>query len=607
MSIPSPSPRLRTTASDIPVVVVRTRSAEADESLPSSPTFLSEPESPARKRSSRIPFFGRQRKKSTTSDASPVPFTRQSDAEARQSSASRLTEPRPDVPTIGSDSERSEQTTPIPPSRLPAPSLSSKLAARFAPSRQKLLNISPRKRALSTNYDTPSPSSSALALPIPQSRGPSVDSTSSDARSVTPRPTQPTITVSVPPDSLEDYKDMFTLPKPPEDGQVTPTSDSVRFPTPSTLRDSPEPSSTIKRRISRSTTDTRRISRKPVSNSTFRQDVDSTDAEDSEAVMSDSPKPSPPMHRGLTPTAEKRRTLASALPYTYSEKSTPKSIMKSPLDRPPAFPPPPPPSHPPSSALPGIPLTGHRKSDSGSSARRRAHTLSSVQSSPTASTFSSNATLPARRSSIKSPSETSPSNKKLPEVPSAAKENFDIEAASAEELRRELRVRTEQLDELRGALTLRNQQFDELASYLLKITESHVAEKKTLQKKIGTLEGEATRRDKEMQGLKWLVTNNTRGLGNLGASASKSTSALDLTAEDSGTESLPTTSGAEDSYRESGTSGGESSSVPIRKVKRNNTLMSNFYRSTRQPEATSAPPSPLQSYLALKRGALAVI
>jgi hypothetical protein len=123
-------------------------------------------------------------------------------------------------------------------------------------------------------------------------------------------------------------------------------------------------------------------------------------------------------------------------------------------------------------------------------------------------------------------------------------------------------------EQLRQALILRNEQFDELARYLLKITDIHVAEKHALHKKITALEQEATRRDNEIKGLTWLVANNRPGSS---GSISKSTGALELEhrfkhpgaaskppkagsprhsnpAEDSGTESHQTTSGAEESY-----------------------------------------------------------
>ncbi|KAJ6610448.1 hypothetical protein B0H10DRAFT_408830 [Mycena sp. CBHHK59/15] len=439
-------------------------------------------------------------------------------------------------------------------------------------------------------------------------------------RSTTPRPTQPTITVSLPPDNLEGYEGMFTLPNSSsgsdrKDPQLTPTQ-PIHFPTvpssDSQIRQS-DSDSTVKRRGSRTPADERsssrasRTSRRHVSTPARQLGFDSTDAEDSEAVMSDTPKASPPMNTGSTPTAEKRRTLAT-MPYNFSEKamSQPRSIMKNTSERSnraPAFPPPPP-TDPPALELPMLPSTPARKPTSsslplGSSVRRpRAQTLTSVHTSPIVPPPpSSLGTVPSRRTikfsggeSALIPPAASLSKKVVEER--TGKENFDIDTATPEQLRQ--------------ALLLRNQQFDELASYLLKITEAHVAEKHALQKKVAALEQDATRRENEIKGLTWLVMNNRPGSsGSVGgnAAASKSDSALEdpqrqpqsgakpspsysraSLAEDSGAESHQTASGAEESsYRESGsgTSGGESSlSSKARKVKRSHTLMSSFYRTS---------------------------
>ncbi|KAF7313438.1 hypothetical protein HMN09_00499700 [Mycena chlorophos] len=507
-----------------------TRTADVDATAPTTLAFLSEPELPVRKRSTRIPFFGRQRTKSTLSDASSSSTSPSRNSEARNSNASMLTEPR-----LDSDTERSQ---PPSPSKGPS-SLGSKLAATFAPSRPKLFSASPRKPPTISNPSTES-TPITIASPSPQlvlpSRRQSVDSASSQDRSVTPRPTQPTITVSVPPDSLEDYKDMFTLPS---------TSDTVRFPS-AAASSSDSPGEVVKRRITRSTPRASRIARKP----SVGRSRDGAESEDSEAVMSDTTRPSPPM---LTPTAEKRRTLATTMPYKYSEKSGSKSTMKSP----PSFPLPPPPSDPPSSALPLVPT----RTDSLSSRRHRAQTLSTVPDSAAAAAVQQPPHSIANALRSRKSSET----KRLPDVPTANdKENFDMEAASPEQLRQELQRRMVQLEEARNALLLRNQQFDELASYLLSATDSHAAEKRSLQKKIENLELEATRRDKELQGLKWLVAN---------PQPARSLDA-NLTSEDSGTE---LTSGAEGE-----TSGAESTSSAIgrNKTKKSYNLMASIYRSS---------------------------
>ncbi|KAJ7265876.1 hypothetical protein B0H12DRAFT_1321096 [Mycena haematopus] len=638
----SPSkPRLHTKTSDLTEFLrTNSRATDVEESSPSSPTFLSEPDSPVRKRSSRIPFLGRPRKKSTQSDASASsagPSSRQSDVDVRHSNVSKV-DPKLDVPAVPPLDDTLGRPLPALPVEAPiissSPSFSSKLAARFAPSRQKLFNLSPRKPARPFNEPISDPS---LSPPSSLSRAASVESagTSSDHRSITPRPRpiQPTITVSLPPDQLEGYEGLFTLPASshssidPEQTPTTSNTPPLRFPS---VTPQPDADTTVKHRNSRSAGGEKlpsrgsRISRKHAG-AVFRPpEVDSTDAEDSEAVMSDSPRPSPPMNAGPTPTAEKRRTLAT-MPYNFSvEKATPRSIMKPSSDRAhrsPGFPPPP--TNPPSSALPVTPSLSRTSNDSPPLTplippRQRAQTLSSVPNSPTtlsslpASTLS---TFPSRRIT-KSTGEGSsragsPLAKKVAEP--AGKENLDVEKASPEQLRE--------------ALKRRNQQFDELASYLLKITEAHVAEKQALLKKVASLEHEAGRLKNEIKGLTWLVTNNTRpGSGGSVAEvsdASKSMSAQptelsdgELSSsfspsnptDDSGAESHPTTSGAEDSYRYSGPesvwgsgiSGGESSSSSItRKVKRNHTLTSGFYRTSfknARPDAESAVPTTALPY-----------
>ncbi|KAK7061326.1 hypothetical protein R3P38DRAFT_2757814 [Favolaschia claudopus] len=635
----SPSkPRLNTKSSDLADFLrTSSRATDSDEQGPTSLAFLSdrEPESPARKRSSRIPFLGRQRKKSTQSDASASsvagPSGRQSETDVRHSSVSRK-DSRPDIPTVPPLDDNHERPLPALPIEPPAassssssPSLGSKLAARFAPSRQKLFNISPRKPIRPPAHEPPS---EVLPTPRSLSRAASVNSagTSSDHRSVTPRPSQPTITVSLPPDQLDGYEGMFTLPNSRasiSDPQLTPTPSNspLHFP-------KSEVDPAVKRRSSRSAASEKsssrasRTSRKHVG-AVFRQgEVDSTDAEDSEAVMSDTPKPSPPMSNGPTPTAEKRRTLP-ILPYNFSgEKASPRSIMKSAHDhahRPPAFPPPP--TNPPSSALPVIPpsLSRNGSPTLGVAApRQRAQTLTFVPNSSAASSPSPASPLatppPSRRitksiGDASSRTGSSPPSKKAVVDDKSGKENFDMEKASP--------------DQLRQALKLRNQQFDELASYLLKITEAHVAEKQSLLKKVASLEQEAGRLKNEIKGLTWLVTNNARpgSGGSTGAhieNAMTSNAALEIIDpssdlevsspgfEDSGAESHPTSGGDDSSMWGSGTSGGESSPPPpsrIKKAKRNPTLMSNLYQTSfssksarKEAPADSGIPTPSMPY-----------
>ncbi|KAJ7203212.1 hypothetical protein C8J57DRAFT_1408273 [Mycena rebaudengoi] len=391
---------------------------------------------------------------------------------------------------------------------------------------------------------------------------------------------------------------MFTLPAattevPAEDPQLTPTLSSTngfRFPIPQlsdsqTRLSTSDADSTIKRRGSRHTTEAMassrasRSSRKHVGSSAKPFDVNSTDAEDSEAVISRPPSPLPPTISGPTPTAENRRALAT-IPYNFAEKATsqPRSIMNSTsarrTRRPPAFPLPPPASNPPSSALPLIPSRTPQSSKWSSSpsatsltSRPQAQLLSFLPISPALSTpRTSSSSSPSPASALAIPSrrvtgsisEASAAPAALPTKKiveeRSGKQNFDMDKATSEQLRQ--------------ALILRNEQFDELARYLLKITDIHVAKKHALHKKITALEQEATRRDNEIKGLTWLVANNRPGSS---GSISKSTGALELehrfkhpgaaskppkagsprhsnTAEDSGIESHQTASGAEESY-----------------------------------------------------------
>ncbi|CAK5275821.1 unnamed protein product [Mycena citricolor] len=575
---PSPA-RLHTKSSDISEFFrvgghsSRPRAGDAPKSGPSStasssPAYLSEPESSSSpRRRSMIPFLGRQRKKSAHADianvaavAAAAHVNRQSEGEPRYSNvskASRRTLPLPEVPLLLHRHETPERSS-VASSSSP-PSLGSKIAAHFVPSRQRLISLSPRKPS---PYNETPPSSGGLAPPASSSRGTSMDSTSSDNRSSTPRPT---ITVSLSPDNLDGYEGLFTLPtsetskSPSPNAELRLRSDD-RIYTGSPVSDR----SPSRSRISR-------VARKYVGSAMKQSDVDSTDAEDSEAVMSDTPKSSPPMH---TPIVEKRRTLATTMPYTFAEKA-PRSIMKSSvIALPPALPlPPPPPSDPPSPTLLGTPPSS---SEARSLRRPRAHTLSSTPIPlPFKPPTSPIATVPSRRLSK---SEKIPIPLNGP-APAAGKDAFDMATASAEELRQ--------------ALVRRNQQFDELASYLLKITEAHVAEKHALLKKIGALEQDATRKDNEIKGLTWLVTNNRPGSSDtIKSTASTIKPTRSSSADDFGAQSHQA-SGAEDSHSGSeslqGSSTADSSSERrSSKSKRHPNPNNSFYRMSATETASSS-------------------
>ena len=112
-------------------------------------------------------------------------------------------------------------------------------------------------------------------------------------------------------------------------------------------------------------------------------------------------------------------------------------------------------------------------------ARLRAHTIGTV----------GNSSLPATltQSTIKA---TATLSLPFTDVPEA---NFDIDTASAAQLRE--------------ALKTRNQQYDELATYVLKVTEAHIEELTNMEKKVSALDKEVIRKDKELKGLRWIINN----------------------------------------------------------------------------------------------------
>ncbi|KAF9030937.1 hypothetical protein BDZ89DRAFT_1132070 [Hymenopellis radicata] len=203
-----------------------------------------------------------------------------------------------------------------------------------------------------------------------------------------------------------------------------------------------------------------------------------------------------------TPLKEKRKTVGS-LPYEHrSSPSFSKSgILPSP-HHPPTVPLPATPSvTPPLTPLPAVPVPPDPPTITKRT-RPRAHTLSSVSSRSSPSLPDP----PPRTKSIHS--EKSPGKD----------EALDIDAASPEVLRRTLRVR--------------NQQLDDLTASMIRASQAHQAEKHALEKKIAALERETARREKEIQGLVWLVNNGKSANGTINA-ASKPTPTIDVSRVDS--------------------------------------------------------------------------
>ena len=331
----------------------------------------------------------------------------------------------------------------------------------------------------------------------PTSRTASYESGSSNGsrpRSTTPRPSQPLITVSLSPDNLSEYKNLFTRPPPDSDAAPNPNSPSnSRFPkydAPIYPKRGQTPASAIAaaHRQATSSGDDRSPSR---SSRYSRKNSDS----DKEIPGSSGAQESPRLmthdgEKGLPPSLQRHPTATGSVQSPENVNSSMRSRMKPPStparSRPPSMPLPqtPIPNTPP----PEVPFSPLRDTFNAeleasnaqkTSARPRAHTIGSV----------TNSSLPVALTITAFPPST--------DIPEA---NFDIETASA--------------PQLRAALKTRNQEYDELATYMLKVTETHLVEMTNLEKKlfasekeVAKKEREVMRKDKELKGLRWLINN----------------------------------------------------------------------------------------------------
>jgi hypothetical protein len=220
----------------------------------------------------------------------------------------------------------------------------------------------------------------------------------------------------------------------------------------------------------------------------------------------------------------------------------------------------PPTPNPSSSSFPGFQGTQTIKKESTSAkatVRPRAHTIGAV----------------VNLSTPLAPLAQPAANKQTPPTITATPSKAEAEA---------LDIENASVDELREALKLRNLQYDELASFILKMTESHIAEVTALEKKISTLTKDALKREKQIKGFTLLLSDEESshypkplppGILNQSRFASSMESDPDRSTSqgasrkfsyqsDSGAESHAT-SGAE-SLRASGASGSESMSSMIR-------------------------------------------
>ncbi|KAK0451772.1 hypothetical protein EV421DRAFT_1898696 [Armillaria borealis] len=547
----------------------------APDSLPTPSTSTSDAQDGLRRKKTLIPFFGRVRRKSNVSGTSGGEVSEQEGDKRSQSLA------------MATDDQRSFMVI-SPESASPVASTASQNRLPNTASRVTKLRTLRKPNGRITGVRSPTGYTSDSLVPSPKKARPSIDSTTSkETRSTTPRPKQPTITISQPTNSFLDdnYDDLFTKPRKKmhasaspystissdhndrafhSDGDMSPISLQL-FPRSSSSNNSPQPTSSPPpisptslrewRIVGDETSSMKstRSSRKVVSD-----DISRTSGEESEAISTIS------MPITSASGTDKRSSMTS---WLHNESRRSKSMIRSSMQSVP--------NQPPTIPLPATPgpsqtVPARLSSVGYSGTRPRAVTLSSSASArPNIATSPPPTSLPPRHSkSISRDRKSTDEN--------AKKENaaFDIETAT--------------VDQLRQALILRDQQLDELASYLLKVTQNHVTEKNALEKKIASLEREAARREKEIKGLTWLVSSN-RIPGNVpfSSTGSKSMPALesdknskgDATSsvikspvykhinsdyDDSGAESYPTS--RTESARGS-LSGGESSSSPSQQVK----------------------------------------
>ena len=82
-----------------------------------------------------------------------------------------------------------------------------------------------------------------------------------------------------------------------------------------------------------------------------------------------------------------------------------------------------------------------------------------------------------------------------------------ITAPPSEADSEKLDVKNASVEELREALKFRNLQYDELTSFILKMSESHIAEVTALKKKISALSKDALRRKEQIKGFTLLLSD----------------------------------------------------------------------------------------------------
>ncbi|TFK29561.1 hypothetical protein FA15DRAFT_582269 [Coprinopsis marcescibilis] len=565
-----------------------------------------------KKKSTRIPLFGRPRKKSNPSGTDSA---RESTDIGEIYGHPTSTERRLTVEM--QEHARSSVLLSPSPVKSQSTSLGSKLAAHFQPRVRKL-------SALGQKSPAESSSSKGASLSPPDAssaRGTSLDSgSSSGTRSPTPRPpTQPTITVSLTSENLDEYKDLFTMPK-----QKKPSS-AHRDSEPPRPKTNPESSSPIPavstHTVSRLEDLPRRGSAPTIldgsqSRATRSQPAESPTTKSMKASRRGSPTEKPD---GGTPTPRSSDGKDSARSSpSFSDKLAGPSIQR----RQPIVPSTPAADYsaqqrlrmrqqaaaadksnlPPAIPLPQPPSPSIAPSSPRASTAPNSNTTTRPQSRPRASTVGSVTSV----SSSPLSQSTVPDDSQVEQRSSSATEviNIDLDGATREQLQEALRTR--------------NRQYDELNTRHIQATEMLAVEMTALQKKVSQLEREVSNKDKQIKGLMWLVANHKSppatdfppnltlppipgskaesGQIPTKASIMKMPTRRMQLSDDSGAESHPT-SGA-DSLRSSETSGNESSSRH-RKLRRPFVLGEGSYNLYRAATGKRLPPKTLAPDAAL--------
>jgi len=422
------------------------------------------------------------------------------------------------------------------PSKVLTSSLTSKFAAHFSHSRSSKPQATIDAQTSSSPAPTPVRPSGLSPHAARNASFESGSSTGSKSRSITPRPAKPRITVSLSPDNLDGFQDLFTREVPTTPASETDVSskagtqtrrtsgESEKTPAPSpSPRSSPEvsiyrrghtPASAIAAAVRDRQAASEPSEHSPsLSSKTSLKNSDSDKSNDKHEGSStprqtshrESPRPSAP-DRGLPPSIHRRPSTATGSGHPSDIPSSAlRSRMKQPTtaarSRPPSMPLPllPAPSTPP----PEVPLLSKFPSTQSTEveaqslllqkppSRRRANTIGSVGTAPSSpkSTSPTLASRPTTASSYSKPSADAP--------PVIDIEVLDIENATVEQLRRALRNR--------------NRHLEEMSAYLLKKEQDWSSDRKNLEKKITVLQRDLMRRESEITGLK-LIINDDDGM-----------------------------------------------------------------------------------------------